>query len=67
MQGGHPLAFQCASEPVSVVTANFEHPFGSRKDAQQGGGSGVVADLPCNDEELLRPSLGVCYGMQLRV
>ena len=79
MQGRIPLSFKTSRnrsalagslEPVALagsITPVRDHPLGSRQTAQQGRGSGVVADLPCGYEELKGPSLGVCDCVQLGV
>jgi hypothetical protein len=46
------------------MTPVGEHPFGSGQTVRQGCGSGVVADLACGHEELLRTTLGVRDGVQ---
>lgn len=47
--GLYPPVFQHIPEPVSVVAPIQDHLLGSGQTAQQGGGSGVVAD-PLPDE-----------------
>lgn len=65
--GAYPLVFQRIPEPVGVIAPVGEHPFRSGQTAQQGCGSGVVADLACGHEELQRTPPRIGDGMQLGV
>ena len=53
----YPLVCKRISEPVGVMTRVGEHPFGSGHLSGRAAGSGVVADLACGHEELLRTTL----------
>jgi len=65
--GAYPPVSQRIPEPVGVKAPVSEHSFSRRQTAQQGSGSGIVAELACVRDELQRPSLGVRYGVQLDV
>lgn len=65
--GAYPFAFQCFSEPISVVSSVHEQPFDGRQTTHQSAGADVVADLSCCDEQVGRTFLAVADGVQFGV
>ena len=61
------LVHKGLSEPIGIIPSISEKPFGRWRAIHESRRSGVVANLPCRDEEANWAAAGVCHSMQLCV
>ncbi len=67
MQARIPFVLQRFSEPVGIIAAIPEQPFGIWKAAEQRPRADVVAHLTGSDEQVERASLAIADGVQFGI